>query len=290
MGATVVDGHGTTHRVPHGHYMHDDEPAGGEGDGPKPSAQLVAKAARKHLQLGPEAPLAVYGLAALLSVGGIKRVHELQAGDVKIDGDKALFPREKLMTADAEVVQPLSMLARKAGKGPVFVVQGQPITEQALTAYVQRFGATSTPGAPPQPEAGGAPMAKGLDAPAVADLVPEHLMGAEPPRKRQKKKRRKGTARPEGVSAAPLAKASASALDLPRLDERPLHSWQQDGYSCAYRQVNGIGVLSITGHGLVLPLHEVARDLAKAKMFAGEMIAELKAGKTPRRGLFQAIR
>lgn len=291
MGATVVDGHGTTHRVPHGHYMHDDEPADGEGERPKPSAQLVAKAARKHLQLGIDAPLAVYGLAALLTVGGVKRAHELAAEDVKFNKNIAMFPREKLKTDDDEVVKLLSMLARKAGKGPIFVVQGAPITEQALTAYVQRFGSTSTPsapqppaGAPPGPP-GGAPMAKGLDAPAVADIVPEHLMGSAPKKKRHKKKRRK--ADPEII---PIAKASASALDLPRLEGVPLHAWRQDGYDCAYRSVHGVGVLSISGHGLVLPLHEVARDLAKAKMFAGQMIAELKAGKTPSRGLFQATR
>lgn len=169
-GATVVDGTGTTHRVPHGHYMHADEDGGEDGD--KPSAQAVAKAAHAHVKLGADQPLAVYGAAALLVVGGVRKtpVHELQVADVAIQDGKLLVHPDRLQTDDADVVKVVQALLGRTKKGPLFTVQGKPITEQALTTYVRRYGAP-TMGKAASPAHEPAPMEK---ASAGAMILP-HL-------------------------------------------------------------------------------------------------------------------
>jgi hypothetical protein len=137
-GATIVDGHGTTHRVAHGAYMHADADAGADAE-QKPRAALVRQAAHKHLELGPDKPLGVHAAAALLVCGGVSTppVHTLTAKDVAFNGDYAMFAGDKLRTNEPDLVKALQQLAQKNAKGPLF---GPDLTEQSLTTYVRRFG------------------------------------------------------------------------------------------------------------------------------------------------------
>lgn len=274
-GATVVDGHGVTHRLPHGMYMHAHaQPAGADG-APKPDGKLVLAAARKHLELGPDAPLAVHGAAAMLVVGGVKNAHALETQQIGFEGGKLQVKPDKLQTAEAPLVAVMQQLAQKNPRGPVFVVQGKPITEESLTTYVQRFGlpngAAAAPGAFAPPP-GGAPAG----APAGGPPSP----GGAPPGKKKP------------AVAAVMAKASASALDMPGAGPgRVLKTWHDGDYTCEWRRdANGIGCVTIRGSALPVPLHEVVSSLAKGESFAREAITALRAGRAPNRGIFQATR
>ena len=87
-----------------------------------------------------------------------------------------------------------------------------------------------------------------------------------------------------------MAKASASALDLPSNAGQPLFSWEHLGYVCEFRKgANGLGLVSVEGDGMPIPLHEIVSNLSKAKRFAAEAITDLQAGRAPRRGIFQAV-
>jgi hypothetical protein len=256
QGATVVDGHGTTHRVPHGQYMHvhDATPAGGGEI--KPSAELVKLAARKHLELGPDAPLAIYATAALLCIGGVDRVHDLKASDVRIKGSCLYVDPDKLQTDDPAVVQMVGNLQRQSPRGPLFTIHNQPMTEQGLTTYVRRFGTPQGAGPNPTPPA---PMAKAVvTGPAVEDLH----------------------------------KASPAALILPVThDQAPAAAWQLGEFLVEFRKgAHGVGLVTIDGPNLVVPLHEVVGNETRARDFAAEACKALREGKTPRRGLFQAVR
>lgn len=171
LGATIVDGRGQLHKVPHGDYLHHREPSQ-EGD--KPDAAQVAQVAQRHLELGPKAPMAVHAACALLAVGGAKRPHGLRVGDVGFEGEYALIHPDRLRTDDASVVAFLRELAKgKDPSSPLFVVDGEPLSEDGMTAYVNRFGRqNATVGGKDQPpdQPPDQPMAK---AAAVAFLQPE---------------------------------------------------------------------------------------------------------------------
>ncbi len=191
-GATIVDGTGATHKLPHGSYMHHDDPGAPDQ---KPQADLIRAAARKHLQLGLDAPLAVHGVAMLLAAGTTKpfRVHELQAPDVTFGGKYAFVDNEKLQTDDPDVVRALRELQQRNPKGPLFAINGKPITEESLVTYARRFG---TPG-------GNAHAAHNAPAQGPAPVGPQ----------------------------TELAKAAASALELP--DPGTLvEKWDDCGYTC----------------------------------------------------------
>lgn len=254
-GATIVDGHGAVHKVPHGHYMHADSPTGGEGD-QKPSAELVRAAARKHLELGVDKPLGVHAAAALLVTGGVRspHVHEFTASDVKFSGDYALFPASEMQTNEKPLVEALRQLAERNKQGPLFALPGSPMTADSLTTYVRRFGVGPVGGHP----GSSTPAAPGAAAPPPAGM--------------------------------PMAKATPGALDLPSQPGSPLHSWVQDGYRVSWRKsAQGVGLASIDGPGMRMPLHEVCASAARAKSFADEAIPALKKGVAPRRGLFQRV-
>ena len=88
-----------------------------------------------------------------------------------------------------------------------------------------------------------------------------------------------------------MAKASACALDLPNAGPgKVLHSWAHLGYVCEFRKgTNGIGLVTVEGPDMPLPLHEIVSNLSKAKVFASEAITALRDGRAPRRGIFQAV-
>lgn len=247
-GATVVDGTGTTHRIPHGHYMHAEE--GGE-DGEKPSAEAVAKAARAHLELGPDQPLAVYAAAALLVAGGCRRtpVHELQVADLRFDGKYAKVVPDKLQTSEPELVKALQALATRAKKGPLFTIQGKPITEQGLTTYVRRYG---------MPTMGG------------TSTPPEHG---------------------PGPGAQPMQKAHASAMALPVAPPVPEAVWDLHGYRCTFHKgESGLGWITVEGPGMHLPLHEVVPTMRAGRSMAEALVEALRNGRTPPRGVYQRTR
>lgn len=283
-GATIVDGEGSVHRVPHGHYMHDDAPVGGDPSGPKPSGQQVLRAARKHLELGPDAMLAVLGAAAMLVVGGVDRAHELQSQDVAFHDGCAYVKPDKLRTDDEALVPILQKLQQASPRGPIFQIKGKPITEDQLTTYVRRFGATggATPsGAPPAPNP--AAMAKGITAGDIAAIVPQDL-GGEPRKRRKQKRKRKARA-----ACEPMNKANPIGLRLPA---RPKASsrWRVDQYDVEFSYApSGLGLVSIRGPGMIMPLHEVCSGLTKARELAGDLIDDLKNGRAPRSGLFQVV-
>lgn len=252
VGATVVDGRGAVHKVPHGHYMHADEAGPGDGDqgDDKPSAAVVKKAALKHLELGADQPLAVYAAAALLSkkLGGVEHAHDLKSEEVTIANPYARVERGKLQTDLEPLVKTLAALKKKTPSGPLFVVDGKPITADALTLYVQRFG---TPG-------------KGVGG---RDVRPANPGDGEP-----------------------MAKAAASALDLPVLGEAE-SEWEHLGYHCSFHKGDhGLGHLMIEGPNMPLPLHEVVGNAIAARAVASLVVANLRAGKAPGRGVFQAVR
>lgn len=292
QGATVVDGQGATHRVPHGSYMHVHDatpPGGGEV---KPQAELVKQAARKHLELGPSAPLAIYATAALLSIGGVKTVHELNASDVRIKGGCLYVDQDKLKTDDPAVVQMVQQLQHNSPKGPLFQVQGQPMTEQALTQYVKRFGTPQGAGPDPTPPA---PMAKAQH-PRVSKAIAKFVREGIPQEQAVAKALsmdREGRLTDEGEYIhADLHKASAAALILPTVpDTPPAARWQLGDYLVEFRKGRGgIGMVTVDGPGMPLPLHEIVSDPAGARRFATDAVAKLRKGEAPSRGVFQATR
>lgn len=266
-GATIVGPDGTTHKVTHGNYHHTDGPQSPE-EAPKPQADLVRAAAQKHLELGPEAPLCIYGCAALLAAGGLEHphAHELEAKDFQItSGGMARFPQDKLQTDDKSVVDMLRKLAAANPKGPIFRIKGQPITPENLTAYVQRFGKpTGSPG--PDAAAAGAP-------PAAASMPPMA----------------KGRTS-DGRWIWPLVKAAVGALDIPTAPQI-LSRWEVNGFTCYFRKGrHGIGMVTIEGPDMPLPLHELVHNVSDAKKFAGEAIPMIRAGRAPEKGIYQAFR
>lgn len=258
-GATIVDGHGQTHKVPHGDYMHAETPGAG-GEAPKPRADLVTAAARKHLELGLNTPLAVHAAAALLVAGGVHRAHALQSQQVAFEDGYALIKPDKLRTNEAPLVQALQQLQKKNPRGPIFQLNGEPITEQSLTLYVQRFGGAHGPTVPGA-GAGGAQPAPPKAAPPPAPAGPQ-----------------------------PMAKAAASALELPPDLGEALMRWVIGGYVCKFRKgASGLGVVTVEQDGMPLPWHEVTTQTS-AQRVAREAVDAISSGRSPARGVFQAVR
>lgn len=249
-GATIVDHTGATHKVPHGHYQFHAEESGGV----KPSAKTVKAAAIKHLELGASAPLAIYAAAALVSIGGVKTAHALSGPDVEIRPPFALFRTERLKTSMEPLVKVLGALKQQAGSGPLFRVDGKPITEEALTQYVRRFGG------------------QGLGGRETRPANPTDDQGAQ---------------------QTSMTKAAASAMDLPRAEQAD-EEWEEHGYRCRFRKAStGIGILSIDGGvhvSMPIPLHEVVPSIARARALAPQLVEDLRLGRAPRRGVFQATR
>ena len=255
LGASVVDGRGQMHKVPHGQYLHHNDAGGaaeGEG-GERPSAEKVGQAARKHLELGAEAPLAVYGAIALLTIGGCHAPHAWRVKDVTIKGPDLLAHPDKLKTDEAPLVKLVAQLVKgRKPTDPLFTVDGKPVTEDAVTTYVRRFGS----------EAG--------------------LIGG------------RTVAPPESVAApkparTPMAKASAQAYHLPAVVP-PYKTWKVDGYTVMLRKsASGIESMTLEGPGLDLPLHEIVRGDAHAQQIARQVIDRVRRGRAPNRGVFFRI-
>lgn len=66
--------------------------------------------------------------------------------------------------------------------------------------------------------------------------------------------------------------------------------WREGEYDVCYFAKGGIGVVSITHPSMGLPLHVVVAQQSQRRRFAREAIADLKAGKTPERGVYRAWR
>jgi hypothetical protein len=254
MGATIVDGDGATHKVPHGHYLHHQDPKQIDKD-------RVVQAAKKHLELGPKAAMAVYGLAALMSAGGVKNAHAMKVGDVTVRKTDALIKPDKLRVAEPEIVQALkAMQLGKDPRDPLFQIDGAPIDPAALTEYVRRYGDS-------QGQAGGPPMR------APSGPAP----GKTPPA---------GGAKPK-----PLAKASPIALVVPfRGVDRPAErTWLEDGWTCEYREADsGMGYLTMRKANSTLPYHEVVGSIALAYSMSRRMAEEFRAGGIPWKGVYAA--
>jgi hypothetical protein len=132
QGATIVDEHGEMHKVEHGHYMHHAD----EHQTPKIDRDHMVAVARKHLELGPPAKLSLMAAAILLSAAGVKGAHTLQASDVIAKNGVAIVHDSRI--EDEALSSVLESLAQ--GEGPLFQVEGEPITAEDLTAYVTKFG------------------------------------------------------------------------------------------------------------------------------------------------------
>jgi hypothetical protein len=128
QGATVIDGEGKTHKVEHGHYMHH-QPV-------RADRKQLVQIAKEHLKLGPEAKLSVMAAAILLTAAGVKNVHTLNADAVRVQDGMAYIGKKR--TDDKHMVAMLGALGQ--GDGPLLQVDGEPVTEKDLTAYVIRFG------------------------------------------------------------------------------------------------------------------------------------------------------
>lgn len=257
-GATIVDGHGVTHKVAHGSYMHADGPGGTTGTGPKPSAELVKAAAHKHLELDLDTPLAVHAAAALLVVGGCKAtpVHELKSEDVDVEDGVVYVKPDKLKSDEPDLVKAIDAFKKKTPRGPLF----PGLTEQSLTAYVKRFGTPHAGGS-----TGGAP-GPGMKPPPTPGPVND----------------------PAAQVPQPMRKATALALQLPKVDQSA-YDWMEGEFLCEFRKGrHGLGIITIRKGGLDVPLHEVCKDLMSAKQYVAEQIPRLRRGEAPLRGVFQA--
>lgn len=262
MGATIVDGDGATHKVPHGQYMHHQDPKQIDKD-------RVVQAAKKHLELGPKAALATYALAALMSAGGAKNAHAMKVGDVTVRKNDALIKPDKLRVAEPEIVDALrAMQLGKDPKDPLFQIDGAPIDPAALTEYVRRYGNASG-------QAGGPPMKPPAGPP---DGAPP---GKPPPA---------GGKAPQGAPQ-PMAKASPLALIVPfQGSGKPAaRTWVEGGYTCEYREAaSGMGYLTMRKANMTLPYHEVVGSIALAYSMARQMAKEFEGGAVPWKGVYAA--
>lgn len=244
LGITAQDEEGQTHKIPHGHYVvHHEEP--------KVDADRVVSQAKRHLDLGAGAPLAIYGAIALMAHGGAKRPHALRLEDVRVGANKVLLVPDKL-----RVVQPPQLVdlltrwardAERAGGGPLFRIRGKPVTEQEVTEYVKRFGLAQA-----DPSQGGQP--------------------GQP-----------------GPGGQPMNKASAAAMEISAAPE-PWQKWiEEGGYICELRRgrTGHLVTITIRHPSLLLPMHEVAPDSLRARHLAKEMVGDLRQGKMPQKhGVF----
>lgn len=173
QGASVLDENGKTHRVPHGHYVHDPDGAGEE-----PDDQKIREAAHRHLTMGPQEPLARDAAAWLLDAEGVEDVGSLRARDFTVKKQAILIPKAKLRIPRdrfPELVELLTLWIRKAEDGSGTVLPNE--TPEHLRAYAQRFGGQprQRPGQEEQggqePAGGAAPLEKAAaSALALPDL------------------------------------------------------------------------------------------------------------------------
>lgn len=92
------------------------------------------------------------------------------------------------------------------------------------------------------------------------------------------------------VRIHPLAKggAVAAADDVPLVSDA-VSGFDVDveGHRCAYRIAKaGFGVLTITGPSAPIPFHIVVSP-SDARQAARDAVAELRAGRSPKRGVFR---
>lgn len=85
-----------------------------------------------------------------------------------------------------------------------------------------------------------------------------------------------------------LRKAGGATLGLDDAVQAPSVTWQVGAFTCEYREPTpGLGVLTVTGVSLPIPLHEVVvGGLVKARAKALPICAALAAGRAPPSGVF----
>lgn len=155
-GATVVGPDGAKHQIEHGHYLHH------KSEGVSTTALL--KQAEQHLELGPQAMLAIHAVGVMLAAGGVDHASELTTNDVRVTkGGVLILPHKMRVKEPKRLVAMLSHLA--AGDGPLLRVGDTPVDADGLMTYARRFGADQ------KPMKKASPLAMQLVQPSAAFLV-----------------------------------------------------------------------------------------------------------------------
>jgi hypothetical protein len=216
---------------------------------PRVDPDRVAAQARRHLSLGAGAPLAVYGAIALLAHGGAKRPHALTLDDVRVRSKAVLLVPDKLRVKEPpELVDLLTRWASDADR------------------------------------AGGGPIFRLRGKPVEEGEVTEYVkrFGMPPPAPGGQG----GQPGQPGPGGQPMAKATASALEVPKIGA-PDEAWEESGYQVELRKSVAGVLLTVRHPDLPMPMHEIAPGPGRARQIAHIMVAELAAGKMPdKHGVF----